>query len=156
LLDVGCGPGMILGQLVRDFTPRIAFGVEPNAEHATRARAVASVLRADGARMPFADASVDAVLLRFVLRHLPGRQQVLDEAVRGLRPGGHVFITEVDDDTFLLEPEPPGWRELRSALDESARRRGGDSTLGRRVRSLLTHPGLAEPRLQILPVTTED
>ena len=49
-------------------------------------------LMPDG-RLPYADGSVDAVVLPQVLEHMPDPERVLDEALRVLRPGGHAVVS---------------------------------------------------------------
>lgn len=51
-------------------------------------------LAADATRLPFADASVDALVLQDVLHHLPQPLEFFREAQRVLSPGGRVILTE--------------------------------------------------------------
>lgn len=53
---------------------------------------VALDLFADG-RLPYGDASIDAVVLPQVLEHMPEPRRMLDEVHRVLRPGGHLAIS---------------------------------------------------------------
>ena len=62
------------------------------------------VLRGDATRLPFADASFDAVITSEVLEHIPDDIGALAEMVRVLRPGG-VFAATVP--TWL--PEKINW-----------------------------------------------
>ncbi len=48
---------------------------------------------ADATRLPIADASVDVVTLFDVLEHIPDDAAAVREAVRVLRPGGHLLLT---------------------------------------------------------------
>ena len=52
-----------------------------------------SVLRADGHELPFANDSVDLILLPHVLEFSPAPHQMLREVERVLRPEGQVIIT---------------------------------------------------------------
>jgi SAM-dependent methyltransferase len=156
LLEVGCGPGAVLARLIADARPRLAVGAELSAAHARRAAAVARVVRADGACVPFAGGSFDAVLFRLVLRHCPDPEALVAEAARLVAPGGRVFIVDADDATLALRPAPAGFAALWAALAATARRRGGDPALGRRARGLLLAAGLTDAREQILRVTTDD
>ena len=51
------------------------------------------VLRGDATRLPFADASFDAVITSEVLEHIPDDTGALAEMVRVLRPGGTFAAT---------------------------------------------------------------
>ena len=62
----------------------------------------------DGTRLPFADASVDAVTIGFGLRNLPDPNSGLDEFARVLRPGGRVAVLE------FSHPTHPAFHRLYS------------------------------------------
>jgi SAM-dependent methyltransferase len=51
------------------------------------------VLRGDGYRLPFADASFDCVIVSEVLEHLHEDDRALAEVSRVLRPGGRLAVT---------------------------------------------------------------
>lgn len=100
VLDVGCGPGTILGQLVR------AYGVDGvGIDASARMIEVASretpetdqfhVARAE--ELPFDDASFGAALARWVVHHID-RPTAFREVLRVLRPGGRFVITTTDPD----------------------------------------------------------
>jgi ubiquinone/menaquinone biosynthesis C-methylase UbiE len=156
LLDVGCGAGAVLAQLVAETRPLCSVGVEPALPLARHAVGATTVVRADGERLPFAASSFDTVLFRLVLRHAPRPARLLAEAVRVLVPGGLVVVADTDEEALFLDPSPPGFAALKTALLASDRRRGGDPTIGRRLRRLLLGAGLVEPRIVAVPVTTED
>ena len=70
----------------------------------------------DAQQLPFADDSVDAVILTTVLGEIPDQRRALAEVARVLRPGGRLVVGELMGDPHYVSP---------SAL----RRRGGDSAL---------------------------
>lgn len=88
VLDLGCG----IGHSYAELAPRETVGVD------NRAHVLAGQDRethhADMRRLPFADASFDAVLSVQSLEHVPNPAEVLREVVRVLVPGGTaIFVT---------------------------------------------------------------
>ena len=55
---------------------------------------VCGLIKATGEKLPYADASFDAVTIQGVLHHLPDVHPLLREAARVLRPGGELYISE--------------------------------------------------------------
>jgi demethylmenaquinone methyltransferase/2-methoxy-6-polyprenyl-1,4-benzoquinol methylase len=55
-----------------------------------------SLAQADGTRLPFRDASVDAVTCGFALRNFTDLPATFAECARVLRPGGRLGVLEVD------------------------------------------------------------
>ncbi|MEU6850009.1 class I SAM-dependent methyltransferase [Actinacidiphila alni] len=97
LLDIGCGTGLVTELLDR---PGLrVFGVDASQGMARVAaeRLGPSVVLGTGRRLPFADASLDAVSAVWLLHLLPDAPAVVAECARVLRPGG-VFVTTVDKD----------------------------------------------------------
>lgn len=97
-LDVGCGPGNVTAALGRAVGPGgLALGVdisEPMLARAVSAEAGPNVgfLRADAQRLPFRDASVDAVVSVAMLHLIPDPAVALAEMVRVLRPGRRMAV----------------------------------------------------------------
>ncbi|MBV9004526.1 MAG: methyltransferase domain-containing protein [Solirubrobacterales bacterium] len=97
LLDVACGPGRCAGAGAA--RGAVSLGVDAAEGMVAVARARYPEIefrRADAERLPFADASFDAVVAGFVINHLPRPEGALAEFVRVLRPGGRVAVTVWD------------------------------------------------------------
>ncbi|HTQ50196.1 MAG TPA: class I SAM-dependent methyltransferase [Candidatus Acidoferrales bacterium] len=87
VLDVGCGR-----KPYRDLVPAARYvGLEVDSP-AARALGVADVYY-DGAALPFADASFDAVICSEVLEHIFTPEEFLREIHRVLRPAGRLLLT---------------------------------------------------------------
>jgi len=113
ILDLGCGRGAVLLMAAERLTTGRAVGVDlwqrtdqpGNCEAATRRNAVAEGVpdrvelhTGDMTALPFADNSFDVVLSSFAIHNIrgsAGRQKAITEAVRVLRPGGRLMITDV-------------------------------------------------------------
>ena len=96
VLDIGCGPGTGLLRL-RETVPQ-RFGVDLDPAMVAMAEEIdptADHRVVDGGRLPFSDASFDAVILSEVLEHVGHEHKVavMDEALRVLRPGGRLVVT---------------------------------------------------------------
>ena len=105
LVDLGTGTGTLARAAARRFPDAQVVGVDFSRGMLAVARALADEelggrngrlewVEANAARLPLADASVDAVISSFVLQLVPRRQPVYREVRRVLRPGGRfAFVT---------------------------------------------------------------
>ncbi|TKX81089.1 class I SAM-dependent methyltransferase [Halorubrum sp. SD626R] len=106
LLDVGGGSGRAAAALTG---PEIAV-VDASLGMLSRARDARGLsgVAGDAGRLPFRDASVDAVTVVDALHHLPDQAAAVREAARVLAPGGALVVREFD-------PEHPLGRALVAA-----------------------------------------
>ncbi|MEW6754686.1 MAG: class I SAM-dependent methyltransferase [Candidatus Latescibacterota bacterium] len=88
LLDVGCG-----SQPLRHALLRHARGVVGLEHDRRRYRAAPPQVWGSALALPFADSSFDTVYASQVLEHVPEPAELLAEAGRVLRPGGHLILT---------------------------------------------------------------
>jgi SAM-dependent methyltransferase len=135
VLDYGCGHGMGAVVLARRGARVTAFDLSAGylreaGRRATANRVRIDRVRADGARLPFADASFDRVWGNAVLHHL-------DVAVAGselrrvLRPGGVAVFCEPWGENPLLQ-----WARRRLPYREKQRTPDEDPLRLRQVRAL--------------------
>lgn len=100
VLDVGCGPGIVVAAYARvarrvtgiDLTPAML----DQARLRQRQRSLTNVqwVQGDMLRLPFPDACFSIVNSRFALHHCPQPLPMLLEMRRVCRPGGRVVVTE--------------------------------------------------------------
>jgi ubiquinone/menaquinone biosynthesis C-methylase UbiE len=100
VLEVGCGDGALLQAMAE--SGALATGVDPdlNMLAAARARAVSArvpmtLLAGRAERLPFPDASFDAVCAVTVLCFVADPADAIHEMVRVLRPGGRLVLGEL-------------------------------------------------------------
>jgi len=96
VLDIACGTGYGLPVLAE--SARLVVGADIDFSAARKARAEIDSQRAiiivtDGCRLPFADASFDAITSFETLEHLEARNQFLSELRRVLTPNGRCIIS---------------------------------------------------------------
>jgi SAM-dependent methyltransferase len=116
VLDVGCGDGSVLRDLVRyGASPRYLEGVDLLPERIRRARELSPGIRfsvGDAQALPYPDGAFDLTLAFTLLSSVidgGGRRRVAEEAMRVLRPGGALLLYD-----FWLNPGNPDVRPLRA------------------------------------------
>ncbi|WP_217547805.1 class I SAM-dependent methyltransferase [Streptomyces sp. GbtcB6] len=100
LLDLACGTGIVTRRLAAARPTLRVTGADraPGMARMAAARLPGSVLLADSRRLPFADATFDAVTTVWLLHLMADTAEVraiVAECARVLRPGG-VYVTTVD------------------------------------------------------------
>jgi SAM-dependent methyltransferase len=114
LLDVGCGPGVLLAAAGPGWRPQ---GVELSewAVRFARERHGAAVVQGTIEDAGFPDGSFDAVTLLDVIEHAPFPRRLLGAVRRVLRPGGAVFVLTPDLGAPLAAAMGRWWWGLRPA-----------------------------------------
>ncbi len=103
ILDAGCGNGRYSRFLLRHADPDAiitSFDLSPRMLNRARTRlhsARVSHAVADLTRLPYADASFDAVVCGWVLEHLPDPRPGLRELARVLQMGGKLLLLSTED-----------------------------------------------------------
>ncbi|GAA4904738.1 methyltransferase family protein [Actinomycetospora succinea] len=152
VVDVGCGPGAMLPALAACVGPHGAVaGVDGEAEAVATARAglaAAGVHRA-GVRRGRAEATGlpegtwDVAMMRHVLAHNGGAEQRIVEHLAALvRPGGHVYLLDVDALAAGIVPAPPEIDDMAARYVRWHTDRGNDVRVGRRLAALARGAGL--------------
>jgi SAM-dependent methyltransferase len=97
VLDVACGPGHLAAAAAAKGAKPVGLDAAEGMLAVARARyAEIEFQRGDAERLPFGDASFDAVVAGFVVNHLPRPERALAEFARVVRPGGRVAVTVWD------------------------------------------------------------
>jgi len=125
LLDVACGTGRFLRQILEAWPRLAAQGIDLSAAYVAEARRHlsthprAALQVANAERLPFADRSFDVVTSIYLFHELPPevRRTVAGEFARVLKPGGRLIfmdslqIGDVPDYDGLLEAFPERFHE---------------------------------------------
>lgn len=152
VLEVGCGTGVIL----RDLVPMVGAGgrlagIDPSrtvlaaARRACRGTGI-TLRDGDGAKLPFTDGGFDVTLAVTVLLHVADPGAVVREMARVTRPGGRVAVQDQDFGAVVVtHPE----RALTARiLDGVVDRLYEEPFSGRRLPGLLREAGLGDVRVR--------
>jgi len=160
VLDVACGDGChALGLAARS---RRVIGLDRSTAclRLARSRGVPFTIRADAARLPFADGSFDLVFCAHSLGSLADHLGAIAEIVRVTRPGGSIAVVESDPVHRILLPwDPMLEARVRLAqlegLTQLARRHGMPAdkfACARRLDRILRDLGAVDCELRTLAI----
>ena len=98
VMDFGGGKGVVARRLLKLVPGEyvVADVSRPALRKVPKKRGLASVLIPTSGSLPFASASFDGIILRYVLHHVPEREETLAELARLLRPGGCLHVLDYD------------------------------------------------------------
>lgn len=159
LLEVGSGVGAQTGILLRRFPDLHVTGVDLSDDQLAAARENLAktpwcsdrytLLQADAGDLPFEAREFDGAFLCWVLEHVPSPARVLSEVRRVLSPGAPVYITEVMNASFLLDPYSPHIWRYWMAFNDFQHDHGGDPFVGAKLGNLLLAGGFHDVHTEI-------
>jgi SAM-dependent methyltransferase len=151
--DVGCGPGAVLAELAAAVGPQgRVFGVDADPVALRHAREEVAPHLHVTVQVGAADASglrprsVDVAVCRHVLAHNGGREQaIVDHLASLVRPGGTVYLVDVDGRGARMVPDVPEL-DLWERYFEFHQGRGNDISVGLRLAHHLEAAGTTVER----------
>ena len=150
--DIGCGPGAMFPALTAAVTESgsvLAVDGDPTAVAQARAMVASggwtnvevSEGRADATGIE--PGSLDALMMRHVLAHNgPTEQAIVDHLATLVRPGGHVYLVDIDATLMRMHPSDPVVEEMGDAYRAFHAARGNDLLVGLRLPDLVEAAGL--------------
>lgn len=91
ILDIGCGLGVYVRKF-REFSDRVC-GIDIDPRRLREgAKTTPGLMLAVGEHLPFPDNSFDVIVLNEVIEHVTDDTATMREALRVIRPGGHIAI----------------------------------------------------------------
>jgi SAM-dependent methyltransferase len=157
-LDVGAGGGDVALELARRVGPAgHVLGIDIDDTKLALARdeaAAAGVSNVEyrnldlfASDVPF---TVDLVYARFLLTHLTDAGEAASRLVSAARAGGHVIVEDIDYAGSFVYPDSEAYQHYCELYTETARARGGDPYIGRRLPTILRGAGCDDVHVNIV------
>ena len=154
VLDVGCGPGTILGTVASarratrgtgvDLGPvRIRQAREKNADNPR-----VKFVKGDVQELQFGSGTFDVVYSRMLLQYIADKEKAVGEMVRVCKPGGTVLMQDLDGQLVWHYPEDALMQQTVRRVLNSLRDSGFDPFVGRKLFWLARNAGLDNIRVQ--------
>ncbi|MDD0852912.1 class I SAM-dependent methyltransferase [Halobacteriovorax sp. GB3] len=158
LLEVGCGVGAQTEILLRRFPDLHVTGIDRSTAQLQTATDYLNtlpyakdrfdLLQMDATNLNFAQSQFDGAFLCWVLEHIPDPAKVLSEVRRVLRPGSRVYITEVLNSSFFLEPYSPNVWKYWMAFNDYQYDMKGDPFIGAKLGNILLQQGFRDIKVE--------
>ena len=158
-VELGCGPQGVLDLLSERVGPTgTVVGLDRNERFVAAARGHVAEQQRTNVEVVLGDAratdlprgSFDVVFCRLLLVNVPRPEQVVEEMVSLLRPGGVLASHEADYLPHGCDPPSPAWDRLFEIFQAYSRATGVDLFVGRKVHRMLREAGLTD--IQVNPV----
>jgi SAM-dependent methyltransferase len=153
VLDVGCGPGTLLGAAAAD-RPALGTGIDLGPVRVRQARdknagnARLQFFQGDVQELQFESGSFDVVYSRMLLQYVPDKEKAVGEMVRVCKPGGTVLMQDLDGQLVWHYPEDALMQQTVARVLSSLQQTGFDPFVGRKLFWLARNAGLDSIRVQ--------
>jgi ubiquinone/menaquinone biosynthesis C-methylase UbiE len=152
IADVGCGPAAMSVCMASVVGPSgRVIGIEPDAAARSAARRLIArtgvenveIRQGSATDSTLAPGSVDVAVMRLVLAHnQPVEQRMVDHLARIVRPGGRVYLVDVDGTAVRMLDADPDIADLHEKYMQYQNARGNDLQVGLRLGQLIARTGL--------------
>jgi len=160
ILEVGCGVGAQTEILLRRF-PRLQItGIDSSDRQlATLQKRMEkgflgaerfNFQKANAQDMDFEGGKFDGAFLCWILEHIPQPEKVLSEVKRVLKKGSPVYISEVMNSSFFLNPYSPNTWKYWMAFIDYQWENAGDPFVGAKLGNLLLSQGFQNIQTKVI------
>ena len=164
VLEIGCGTGSTTYHLAKALPNALVTGIDTSEEMIALAKTSLTNYSDDDIqrRVTFMvkngedvgtdfnnfkeDQLFDVVWLRFVVVHVPDPMKLLESAMTSLKPGGKIFVEDVDASGQFSDPPLFACELLKSVRIEASLRVGGNVERGRMIGTYFHDLGMTNIR----------
>lgn len=160
LLEIGCGVAAQTEILLRRFPELHVTGVDLNDKQLASAKDLLNSItqfkdryelhKMNAGDLTFKNDAFDGAFICWLLEHVPEPLQVLAEARRVLKPGSSIFITEVLNSSFFLDPYSPNVWRYWMAYNDYQFENAGDPFVGAKLGNLLSKAGFKDIETEVV------
>lgn len=154
ILEVGCGVGAQSEILLRRFPHIELQGIDLSENQIQAARSSLSqipyaqgrynVTQMNAEKLSFDSKSFDGGFICWLLEHVPNPKKVLSEVRRVMKPGSTIYLTEVLNSSFFLDPYSPNVWKYWMAFNDYQFENAGDPFIGAKLGNLLLSIGFQD------------
>lgn len=154
MLEIGCGVGAQTELLLKRYPDCHVTGIELNEKQINTAQAYLSNLnidqnqyelhQMDASKMDFEDNTFDSIYICWVLEHVSNPIEILNEAHRVLKPGGIIYITEVQNNHLHIVPESEFVMDYWSKYNKIQQEFNGDPFVGVKIGHYLAQSNFSD------------
>jgi SAM-dependent methyltransferase len=154
VLDVGCGPGTILGAAAAAHRATSGTGVDlgpiriRQAKQKNAGNPRVKFFEGDVQELRFESGTFDVVYSRMLLQYVADKERAVAEMVRVCKPGGTVLMQDLDGQLVWHYPEDALMQQTVARVLNSLHDSGFDPFVGRKLFWLARHAGLDNIRVQ--------
>ncbi|OFZ17834.1 MAG: methyltransferase [Bdellovibrionales bacterium RBG_16_40_8] len=160
IVEVGCGVGAQTQILLRRFPHLKSTCIDINDSQLKVAKRHLQTLgyakdryiihKMSAEKMTFSDSTFQGAFLCWILEHVPSPSRILSEVRRVLAPGANIYITEVMNFSFFLDPYCPAIWKFWMTLNDCQYDRGGDPFVGVKLGNFLRDTGFTDVHTKML------
>lgn len=152
ILDLGSGPGFATQELAYLVGPEgKVIAVDKSQNYLDHLKQIAAhhklqnieIINSDFASLELQDASIDHIYHRWALAWMDDVDNIVDNLVSSLKPGGTIVSHEYFDwATLQLAPKIPEWNDVVKAILASFGSMGGNIDIGKELPSMFEAKGM--------------
>ncbi|KAJ6588701.1 S-adenosyl-L-methionine-dependent methyltransferase [Mycena capillaripes] len=142
ILELGCGSGAWVIDAANDFPDAevVAVDLSPTLQGIPLPKNVSFKLVDVTQSFPFKENSFDVVHARFLLMHLPNAKDVIERAVKLVKPGGWLILEDINLCT-LIESGGSMTSQVMALWAGIIKAQGADADIGREMEAIIQSTG---------------